>query len=104
VLPNSAVDLTSQARGRKYVYWSEVQFIPTTDLATLEALWLKYSRGKFGYTVQRRAFNVSAKGNFEAFCRKVKNLERVLSFSLFLRHASAAATAAATVIFPRQTY
>jgi len=59
------------ARGRKYVYWSEVQFIPTTDLATLEALWLKYSRGKFGYSVQRRAFDVSAKGDFEAFCRKI---------------------------------
>ena len=53
------------------MYWTEVQKIPVTDMATLERLWLKYSRGKFGYSVQRRVFNVSAKGDFEAFCRKV---------------------------------
>ena len=39
---------------RGYVYFSEVESIPSTDLSTLDKLWFVYSRGKFGFTVQAK--------------------------------------------------
>ena len=39
---------------RGYVYFSEVDFIPGVDLSTLDKLWIVYSRGKFGFTVQAK--------------------------------------------------
>ncbi|KAL5543126.1 hypothetical protein UlMin_010836 [Ulmus minor] len=42
------------AQKRGYVFFSEVQFIPETDLKAIDELWRKYSDGKFGYSVQKR--------------------------------------------------
>ena len=39
---------------RGYVYFSEVELIPSVDLSTLDKLWVVYSRGKFGFTVQAK--------------------------------------------------
>ena len=39
---------------RGYVYFSEVDSIPVIDLSTLNKLWIVYSRGKFGFTVQSK--------------------------------------------------
>tara|TARA_B100000945_G_scaffold164957_1_gene132293 strand:- start:365 stop:1081 length:717 start_codon:yes stop_codon:yes gene_type:complete len=39
---------------RGYVYFSEVEAIPGIDLSTLNKLWIVYSRGKFGFTVQAK--------------------------------------------------
>ena len=39
---------------RGYVYFSEVESIPGLDLLTLDKLWIVYSRGKFGFTVQAK--------------------------------------------------
>ena len=39
---------------RGYVYFSEVESIPVIDLSTLNKLWIVYSRGKFGFTVQAK--------------------------------------------------
>ena len=39
---------------RGYVYFSEVESIPVIDLQTLNKLWIVYSRGKFGFTVQAK--------------------------------------------------
>ena len=39
---------------RGYVYFSEVESIPSIDLSTLNKLWIVYSRGKFGFTVQAK--------------------------------------------------
>ena len=39
---------------RGYVYFSEVESIPAVDLSTLNKLWVVYSRGKFGFTVQAK--------------------------------------------------
>ena len=39
---------------RGYVYFSEVELIPAIDLSTLDKLWILYSRGKFGFTVQAK--------------------------------------------------
>ncbi|NEP44295.1 MAG: hypothetical protein F6K35_35760, partial [Okeania sp. SIO2H7] len=38
---------------RKWLYFSEADGLPTTDLQTINNLWLIYSEGKFGYSVQR---------------------------------------------------
>jgi hypothetical protein len=38
---------------RKWIYFTEVESFPTVDLKTINLLWLAYSDGKFGYSVQR---------------------------------------------------
>ncbi|KAG5175389.1 hypothetical protein JKP88DRAFT_203624 [Tribonema minus] len=58
----------SQKRG--FVYWTDVKNIPNKDLATIEKLWLKYSGGKFGYSVQAEVWK-RKKGDFENFCRTI---------------------------------
>jgi hypothetical protein len=41
------------AAQRKWVYFTEVSSLPTTDLQTINSLWLVHSEGKFGFSVQR---------------------------------------------------
>jgi hypothetical protein len=43
----------SKEKGRDFVYFTEVKRIPSTDLATIERLWNKFSGGKFGFSVQK---------------------------------------------------
>ena len=38
---------------RKWLYFTEVDTIPQTDLQTINSLWQLYSGGKFGFSVQR---------------------------------------------------
>lgn len=38
---------------RKWLYFTEVESFPITDLQTINTLWLVYSEGKFGFSVQR---------------------------------------------------
>ena len=42
------------AVARKWVYFTEVESFPVRDLRTLDRLWLMYSAGKFGFSVQRK--------------------------------------------------
>jgi len=56
--------------GRDFVYFTDVKRIPSTDLATIERLWNKFSKGKFGYSVQKRQMRL-CKGDFEKFCQKI---------------------------------
>ncbi|QPN66142.1 GUN4 domain-containing protein [Synechococcus sp. CBW1006] len=44
----------SGAMQRGYVYYSEVPAIAGVDLESLDRLWLVYSRGRFGFSVQGR--------------------------------------------------
>jgi hypothetical protein len=44
----------SEAERRGYVYFSEVAAIPGLDLRSLDRLWLAYSLGRFGFSVQGR--------------------------------------------------
>jgi len=60
----------AKEKGRTFVYFTEVKDIPATDLATMERLWIKFSGGKFGYSVQKKIWN-KQKGDFEKFCRKI---------------------------------
>ncbi len=38
---------------RKWLYFTEVEKFPVTDLKTINQLWLVHSEGKFGFSVQR---------------------------------------------------
>ena len=42
------------AIARKWVYFTEVEKFPMTDLNTIDLLWQVYSEGKFGYKIQRQ--------------------------------------------------
>jgi hypothetical protein len=42
------------AIARKWVYFTEVEQFPQSDLQTLDTLWRVYSEGKFGFSVQRK--------------------------------------------------
>jgi hypothetical protein len=44
----------AEAERRGYVYYSEVARIPGVDLENLDRLWIVYSRGRFGFSVQGR--------------------------------------------------
>jgi hypothetical protein len=43
-----------QAIQRKWIYFTEVENFPTTDLQTMDRLWYIYSQGKFSFSVQRK--------------------------------------------------
>ena len=60
----------AEAKGRNFVYWTEVKGIPETDLCTMERLWLEFSAGNFGYSVQKRVWDVEGK-NFDKFIRRI---------------------------------
>jgi GUN4-like/ARM-like repeat domain, GUN4-N terminal len=38
---------------RKWIYFTEVERLPSIDLHTIDALWLFHSEGKFGFSIQR---------------------------------------------------
>ncbi len=42
------------AESRGYIYFSEVESIPSVDLITLDRLWGAYSQGRFGFSIQAR--------------------------------------------------
>jgi hypothetical protein len=48
------------AERRGYVYYSEVAGIAGVDLENLDRLWLVYSRGRFGFSVQGRLLRACA--------------------------------------------
>ena len=39
---------------RKWLYFTEVEQFPSTDLRTIDRLWWTYSEGHFGFSVQRQ--------------------------------------------------
>lgn len=49
---------------RKWLYFTEVEKFPATDLQTINLLWLVHSEGKFGFSVQRELW-LSAGKNWE---------------------------------------
>ncbi len=42
------------AVGRGYVFFSEASALAMVDLDTIDRLWVAYSRGRYGFSVQRR--------------------------------------------------
>ena len=53
-----------QAVKRGYVYFSEVPPMEGLDLTTLDRLWIAYSQGRFGFTVQARLLK-ALEGRYE---------------------------------------
>ncbi len=51
---------------RGWLYFTEVAQINNTDLKTINELWLDYSDGKFGYSVQRKIW-LGLDKNWEKF-------------------------------------
>ncbi|XP_057957435.1 tetrapyrrole-binding protein, chloroplastic [Malania oleifera] len=58
------------AQKRGYVFFSEAQFIPETDLRAIDELWVQHSNSKFGYSVQKRIWE-KANRDFTKFFLKV---------------------------------
>lgn len=56
--------------GRNFVYFSEVKNLPKVDMCTMERLWLTFSNGKFGYSIQKRIWDAE-RGNFDSFIRRI---------------------------------
>ena len=46
---------------KKWLYFTDVQFLPADDLFTLDFLWKIYSKGKFGFSVQKQIWIKSNK-------------------------------------------
>jgi len=60
----------SSAVQRKWLYFTEVEQFPIADLQTINQLWLNYSEGKFGFSVQREIW-LSVGKNWEKFWSKI---------------------------------
>lgn len=55
---------------RKWLYFTEVENFPVTDLQTINKLWLVHSEDKFGFSVQREIWLALGK-NWEKFWFKI---------------------------------
>jgi hypothetical protein len=58
------------AERRGYVYYSEVAAMAAADLESLDRLWLVYSRGRFGFSVQGRLL-AACGGRWEPLWRRL---------------------------------
>ena len=58
------------AAGRSWLYFTEVQQFSDLELQTLDRLWLIYSSGKFGFSVQQELW-LGVKENWEQFWPKI---------------------------------
>jgi hypothetical protein len=56
---------------RKWLYFTEVESLPSADLQTINQLWLVHSEGKFGFSVQRQLWLGVGK-NWEALWPKIQ--------------------------------
>ena len=60
----------SAAVQRKWLYFTEVESFPIADLQTVDTLWVVYSEGKFGFSIQRDIWSSLGK-NWEKFWLKI---------------------------------
>ncbi|MBD2314581.1 GUN4 N-terminal ARM-like repeat domain-containing protein [Desertifilum sp. FACHB-1129] len=58
------------AQERKWLYFTEVDRFPNSDLKTLDTLWFIHSEGKFGFSVQRELW-LSLGRNWEKLWPKI---------------------------------
>jgi hypothetical protein len=58
------------ATARKWLYFTEVESFPSTDLHTIDALWMAHSDGLFGFSVQRDIW-LSVGKNWEKLWSKI---------------------------------
>lgn len=60
----------SAAIQRKWLYFTEVESFSIADLQTIDTLWVVYSEGKFGFSIQRDIWSSLGK-NWEKFWLKI---------------------------------
>ncbi len=70
------------------LYTNEIEALPCEDLRTIDRLWVKYSSGRFGFSVQSRIYKAAGE-DYGKFCEQVGWLtynppfpERELQFNL----------------------
>jgi len=44
----------TQNKQRNWLYFTDISFLPSQDLEIIDKLWRIYSRGKFGFSIQRK--------------------------------------------------
>jgi hypothetical protein len=60
--------------GREKEGWlgtSDIEEFPCTDLRTIDTLWVKYSKGRFGFSVQKRIWESvggTPNADYETYC------------------------------------
>lgn len=60
----------SDSSERNWLYFTDVFALPSEDLLAIDMLWRLYSRGKFGFSIQRKIW-LSNEHNWEAFWSKI---------------------------------
>ena len=53
-----------------YLHPQELKKLPCPDLRTVDRLWVKYSRGRFGFSVQTRIYE-EVEGDYAQFCDRL---------------------------------
>jgi len=84
-------DVLCQVLGQPLGYYlknSDIDNLPCEDLWTIDRLWVKYTDGRFGFTVQKQIYQEVGE-DYPSFCDRVAwpvhnppNLESVLKFNL----------------------
>lgn len=59
-----------EAAERKWVYFTEIAAIPEKDMKMLDTLWLTYSKGRYGFSVQRKLWK-ACKCRWADFFKKI---------------------------------
>lgn len=55
---------------RCYLHAQELKQLPSQDLRTIDRLWVKYSQGRFGFSVQTRIYE-EVEGDYAQFCDRL---------------------------------
>ncbi len=84
-------DILCQALGQRHGYYlknGDLEKLSCDDLWIIDKLWVKYSNGRFGFSVQEYIYKEVGK-DYPSFCDRVgwpvhnpSNLESILKFNL----------------------
>ncbi|WP_199249507.1 serine/threonine-protein kinase [[Phormidium] sp. ETS-05] len=71
---------------RGYIFNNEIEQLPCEDLRTIDRLWVKYSQGRFGFSIQALIYE-SVGEDYGKFCAKVvwptNNSDRLYQYMTF---------------------
>ena len=68
-------------RRKSYFFRDDIDNLPCEDLLTIDRLWVKYSQGKFGFSVQKKIYE-SVNEDYGKFCSQVG----WLTYNMHFRH------------------
>lgn len=66
-------------RAKSYLFENDIDSLPCEDLLTIDRLWVKYSGGRFGFSVQKQIYE-SVRRDYGKFCSQVGWLTYNLHF------------------------